>query len=84
MLDRETTTQIVVSVGAVAIFVALAAYVSGAYGTDNHLTQTGGMALVGGIAAFVLIVTVAGLWLAHQEFEDVSEEPEGDGDAADG
>jgi len=76
MLDRETTMQIAVSAGAVGIFVALAAVVAGNYGANNHLSQVGGFALVGGVAVFVLVTTAAGLWLARQEFEE--------GDAADG
>jgi hypothetical protein len=70
MLDRETTLQIGVSAGAVGIFIALAAFVAANFGTNNHLSESGGFVLVGGVALFVLVTTVAGLWLARQEFED--------------
>jgi len=73
MIDRETATQIVVAGGAVALFIAVAAYVSASFGAENHLTETGGFVLVGGVAVFVLVTTVAGLWLARKEFEDAAE-----------
>lgn len=80
MLDRETTLQIGVSAGAVGVFIALAAVVSSNYGVNNHLSLSGGFALVGGVAVFVIVATIGGLWLARQDFDDA----DGDGDAADG
>jgi hypothetical protein len=73
MLDRETTLQIGVSAGAVGLFIALAAVVSLSFGAENHLSASGGFALVGGVGLFVIVATLGGLWLSRQEFEDESE-----------
>ncbi|WP_158058751.1 DUF7472 family protein [Halorussus halophilus] len=64
-MDHETRRDIVVSVGAVALFVALLMGVGMTYG-GNGLTQTGAIAVVGVIVFFVLLMTVVGYWLANQ------------------
>lgn len=84
MIDRETATQIVVAGGAVVLFIAVAAYVSSSFGAENHLTEAGGFALVGGVAVFVVLTTIAGLWLARKEFEDAAEAAEDGTDGANG
>ena len=72
MIDRETTLQVGVSVGAVVMFIAVALYASSAYGQNGHVSEMGGFVLVGAIGAFVLLIAIAGFWLSRQEFEDTA------------
>jgi len=69
-LDAETVWQIIVAFGAVAIFLGVAVIVSGRFSANGNLTPTGGLALVGSIAVFVIVMALAGLWLERQDFED--------------
>jgi len=67
-LDRETVMQITLSTVAVLLFIAGSVYVSLNYGTNGNLSQEGGVALVAAIAAFVVLMLGAGLWLERKEF----------------
>jgi small neutral amino acid transporter SnatA (MarC family) len=60
-IDRETLYQVIVSAGAVALFIAVAAVVT--------TTEQNGLALVGTIALFIVLMAVAGLWLERQDFD---------------
>ncbi len=71
-VDPEMVRQIVLSAGAVALFVVAAVFVGRTYagsapGTD--LAPTGGLALVGVLAGFILLMTLAGIWLERQDFD---------------
>jgi peptidoglycan/LPS O-acetylase OafA/YrhL len=66
-LERETIVQIVVSTLAVATFVVAAVYVSTTYTVNGALTEQGGVALVGAIGLFVLVMMVAGLHLERSD-----------------
>lgn len=65
-IEQETLRDIVVSAGAVGLFVALLAWVGTTYG-ENGLTETGALAVVGVIVFFVLLMTGIGVWMAYQE-----------------
>jgi len=67
-LDRETVTQITLSAVAVLLFIAGTVVVSTNYGANGDLTQEGGIALVAAIAAFVVVMLAAGLFLERREF----------------
>ncbi|MHB9287285.1 hypothetical protein ACKVMT_09640 [Halobacteriales archaeon Cl-PHB] len=69
-LDRETAYQILVTVGSVALFTVVAVVVSQTYRTNDHITATGGLALVGAVVMFILLMAGAGLWLNSREFAD--------------
>ena len=60
-IDRETLYQVIVSAGAVALFIAVAAVVT--------TSEQNGLALVGAIALFIVLMAVAGLWLERQDFD---------------
>ena len=62
-LDRETVTEIVVSVGGVAFFIAALLAVGAAY-YDDGFSNEGGLALVGLVVAFILVFTGIGWWLS--------------------
>ena len=78
MLDQETIWQIGVATGAVVVFLAIAIAVSSVFSANGNISAMGGMALVGAIAAFILLLSVAGLWLERKNFD----EDAGDGEQA--
>ena len=63
VLDQETVVEIVVSLGAVGLFVALIVYIGLLFNTEG-LSETGAFALVGAIVAFILAMAVIGVALA--------------------
>ncbi|ADJ13802.1 DUF7472 family protein [Halalkalicoccus jeotgali] len=63
-VDRETVAEIVVSVGSVGLFVAVLVGIGTTYSQDG-LSADGGVALVGAITAFVVLMTLVGFGLAH-------------------
>lgn len=65
-LDRETVTEILVSVGGVAVFIAALVVVGLTYNHDGF-TSEGGLALVGLVVAFILAFTGIGWWLSSRE-----------------
>ncbi len=69
MLSRETIYQIVILAGAVIAFVAAASVVSSAFRVNGHISPTGGIALVGTMLLFILLLALAGIWLERQEFD---------------
>lgn len=65
-VERETIVEVVVSVLAVAAFIAAVVFVGMTYG-DGGLTEQGALALVGLVVAFILLMTAAGYWLSGRE-----------------
>lgn len=63
-IERETMVEIVVAVGAVLVFVAAIVGVGVTYGADRALSSQGGVALLAAMAAFVLLMTGVGYFLA--------------------
>ncbi|MEM4782291.1 MAG: hypothetical protein QXG03_12140 [Halalkalicoccus sp.] len=63
-IERETIVEIVVSVGAVGLFVAVLVGIGDAY-NQGGLSADGGLILVGAITAFVVGMSVVGLALAY-------------------
>jgi len=63
-VERETLVEIVVAVVAVAMFIAIL-LTMGVMFSGSSFSGTGGLALVGSIAFFVLVMTAAGFWLAN-------------------
>lgn len=64
-MDQETRREIIVGVGSVGLFVALLVWVGVTFSNDG-LTQTGALAVVGVIVLFVLLMTGVGYWMAQQ------------------
>ena len=67
-IEREAVVQVVISAIALVTFVAATVYVATAYATNGGLTPQGGVALVGAIGLFVVVMLGAGLWLERQNF----------------
>lgn len=63
-VDRNTVVEIAVSVGAVVLFVAVIVAIGDAYNRGG-LSTDGGMALVGAIAGFVVVMSLLGVGLAY-------------------
>jgi len=67
-IERETIVQVVISTLAFATFVAAAVFVASSYSANGALTEQGGVALVGAIGLFVVVMLGAGLWMERQSF----------------
>ncbi|MFB6354366.1 MAG: hypothetical protein ABEJ92_09800 [Halobacteriales archaeon] len=65
-LDHETVTEIAVSVGGVALFIAALVVVGLTY-NDDGFSSTGGLVLVGLVVAFILGFTAIGWWLSGRQ-----------------
>lgn len=63
-VDRETVVEVVVSVGAVGLLVAVIIGIGQVY-NQGGLSAGGGVALVGAIAAFVVMMALIGVGLAY-------------------
>jgi hypothetical protein len=60
-IEAEMRRKIVVSVVTVGFFIALIVGLGATF--DGGATGTGGLALVGAITLFILVMGVVGLWL---------------------
>jgi hypothetical protein len=67
-IERETLLQIVVATVGVVVFTAAAVYAASTYTVGETLSAQGGIAVVGAIGLFIVVMTVAGLWLERQNF----------------
>jgi len=65
-LDRETATEVAVSVGGVALFV-FALIIVGVLFYHRGFSTTGGLAMVGLMALFVVVFTAIGWWLSGRQ-----------------
>lgn len=68
-VDRETVVEIVVSVGAVGLFVAVLVGIGSTY-NDGGLSADGGLVFVGAITAFVVLMSLVGVGLAYYLNQD--------------
>ena len=66
-IERETVVEAAISFGAVLVFVGAVAFVGMQYRTNGHLSETGGLAMLGAIGLFVVVMAVVGFWFASQE-----------------
>lgn len=64
MIERDRLIEIFVSVTAVVIFVALLVFIGSQY-NDEGFGPEGGLAMLGAIVAFVILMTIIGLGLAY-------------------
>lgn len=78
-VDRRTVTELTIGALVLLTFTAAAYVVSGEFAAPRNGTNasvpptiepTGGLALVGVIGGFVLLVAVAGLYIYSQDFDD--------------
>ena len=64
-LEEGMVQKIAVSVVAVSFFVALVVGIGVMYGGSAGFGATAGLALVGSIVLFILLMAVVGIWLAR-------------------
>lgn len=64
-VERDKLRDIVISVGAVGLFIAILLFIGSQF-NGSGLTQQGALALVGAIVAFILAMSGIGYWLAYQ------------------
>lgn len=64
-VERETLIEAGAALGSVLIFVAI--LIAGAGNGSSGLGETGGYTVVGGIVAFVVVMTAVGYWLSTRE-----------------
>lgn len=67
-IERETLVQVAISTLAFGTFVAAATFVATSYSANGALTEQGGVALVGAVGLFVVVMLGAGLWMERQNF----------------
>jgi hypothetical protein len=65
-LDRDIVTEIAVSVGGVALFIAALVVVGLTYNQDGFSSE-GGLVLIGLVVAFILVFTGIGWWLSGRQ-----------------
>lgn len=63
-VDAEMRRKIVVSLGAVALFITVLVGIGASF-ADGGLTPTGGYAIVGAVALFITLMAVVGVYLAR-------------------
>ncbi|AFK17913.1 hypothetical protein E6P09_03960 [Haloferax mediterranei ATCC 33500] len=63
-LEAEMRRKIAVSIVAVGVFITLIVGIGSTF-NQSGLASTGGLALVGAIAAFVLVMAGIGIWLSR-------------------
>ena len=80
MVERRTVAELSIAALAIGVFIAGSYIVSSTYAAPANATNNasvppslvpeGGLALVGVIGAFVLLVAAAGLLMYRQDFDD--------------
>lgn len=88
-LERDTVLEIVAAVVPVALMIAALAMIGTTYDSSETLPPDGGIAVLGAIAVFVVVMSAVGLllsWLKSGDDDgDDGEAPDGDGaEAANG
>jgi hypothetical protein len=66
-IERETVVEAAVSIAGVFVFIAAVTVVGTRFNSNGGLTATGGLAMLGAIVLFVLVMAGVGVWLAGQD-----------------
>jgi hypothetical protein len=70
-VDKKTSAQILVSIGAIGLFIAGLIALAAQYGTKSNgaieMSPTGGLVLVGFIALFIIAMPIFGYVLEQAE-----------------
>lgn len=65
-IEEGMGRKIVLSIAAVVLFIVSFIVVGATFG-GNELTETGGLAMLGSLIAFILLMGVLGLYFASQD-----------------
>ena len=72
-IDKKTSAQILVSIGAIGLFIAGLVVLAGQYGTESdgaiEMSPTGGLVLVGFIALFIVAMPVFGYLVERADLD---------------
>jgi len=66
--DRETIVEITAAVVPVVLFIAFLLYLGSKYTEGEDLTSTGGLAVIGLLALFILAMAGVGYYLANADY----------------
>lgn len=66
-IERETVVEAAVSFAAVLVFIGAVALVGMQFQTNGGISETGGLAIVGTIVIFVVLMAGVGVWFASKE-----------------
>lgn len=67
-IERETIVELSAIGVATLLFIAVLVFIGSSYSTDQHLTDTGAMLVVGLLVVFIVGLGAIGYWLATSEF----------------
>lgn len=65
-IQRETVVQAGVSFAAVFVFIGAVVYVGTSFRANGTITPDGGLAILGAIVLFMVVMSAVGYWLAGQ------------------
>ena len=66
-IEEGMGRKIVLSIVAVLLFIASFVFVGTTYGGEGGLTETGGLAMLGSLVGFILLMGLLGLYFAYQD-----------------
>lgn len=66
-IEEGMGRKIVLSIVAVVLFIASSVFVGTTYGGADGLTETGGLALLGVLVGFIILMGVLGVYFASQD-----------------
>jgi len=68
-IGRELIAESAIGIGAVVVFVGSLFFLGQRYATNGTLQPQGGLYVVVALGAFVVLLTLAGLWMERQDFD---------------
>ncbi|GAB7014317.1 DUF7472 family protein [Halolamina salina] len=66
-IEEGMGRKIVLSIAAVALFIVSFVVVGTTFGVDGGLSATGGLAMLGSLTGFILLMGALGLYFASQD-----------------
>ena len=66
-IEEGMERKIVLSIVTVVLFIASFIFVGTTYGGSEGLTETGGLALLGALISFIILMGVLGVYFASQD-----------------
>jgi len=66
-IEEGMGRKIALSIVAVLLFIASFVFVGATYGGEGGLTETGGLAMLGALVGFIVLMGVLGFYFASQD-----------------
>lgn len=67
---QEIIHQVLSLGGSVLLFIAAAVVISTTFDDANGMGPTGGLAMIGAIVGFVVLLAVLGLWINSNDYDE--------------